>query len=128
MKSAANFRRNTQFTLVNSILYGFPSGILKETTNSFILLNNVVSSAVANQEFNAFTPDVSNLARAWNNLILDTPFGDYYNSNALRPTGGAAIDGSYYTHTDSWFTNTQYKGAIDKNARVASWLQDSWIK
>lgn len=128
LKSAANFRRNTQFTLVNSILYGFPSGVLKQTDNSFTLLNNVVSSTVANQEFNAFTPDISNLAKAWNDLILDSPFGDYYNSNALRPTGGAAIDGSYYTHTDSWFTNTQYKGAIDKNVRIASWLQDSWIK
>ena len=126
LKSAANFRRNTQFTLVNSILYGFPSGILKETTNSFILLNNVVSSAVANQEFNAFTPDVSNLARAWNNLILATPFGAY-RSNALQPIGGAALDGSYYSHTDSWFTNTQYKGAIANSG--ANWLiQGTWVK
>ncbi|GAB6122642.1 hypothetical protein [Dysgonomonas termitidis] len=126
LKSAANFRRNAQFTLVNSVLYGFPSGVLKETVNPSTLLNNVVSSTVANQEFNTFTPDVSNLARAWNNLILSSPFGAY-RSTALQPTGGAAIDGSYYSHTDAWFTNTQYKGALVSIG--ANWLtQGLWVR
>jgi hypothetical protein len=132
LKSAANFRKNTQFTLVNSILYGYPSGVLKETTNnSFTLKNNVVASTVAGKEFDAFTPDASNLARAWNNLILTSPFAysSYYTSNALKPTGGAALNGSYYSHTDPWFTTTSYKGAIDNT--VDSWLLegvfDGWI-
>lgn len=138
LKSAADFRRNCQFTLVNSVLYGFPRGILKETVNTTYTLENNVVCAVPSTGINfsadksattTFTPSTTNSGlTSYYDIILTSPFGDYYNSNDLRPTGGAAIDGSYYQHTDSFFAQTTYKGAIDKSTRVNSWLQENWIR
>ena len=55
MKSCANFRRNCQFTLANSILYGYPTGILCETSNSYVFKNNVVNGVSTN--FSGITAD-----------------------------------------------------------------------
>lgn len=126
LKSAANFRRNCRFTLVNSVLYGFPKGVLKETSNSFVLKNNVVASVPAGNEFASFTADASNKAVGVNALKLSAPFGNYYSSNALKPIAGPAKTGASFTGLDAWFTRTSYKGAIDKNG--TSWLTEAWIK
>ena len=138
LKSAADFRRNCQFTLVNSILYGFPRGILKETANTTYTLENNVVCAVPSTGINfsadktattTFTPSSTNSGlTSYSSIILTSPFGNYYDSNDLKPTGGAAINGSYYQHTDSFFAQTTYKGAIDKSTRVNSWLQENWIR
>lgn len=136
-KSGANFRRGTEFTLVNSILYGFPRGILKETDvpeANYILRNNVVAAVgtpgiafSASSSSNAsFTPDARNNAVTPTRITLNNPWGAY-RSTALRPIGGAALNGSYYTHTDSWFTNTRYKGALSNSG--ANWLTvGTWVK
>ncbi len=138
LKSGANFRRGTQFKLVNSIIYGFPTGLLFETDNtamdSLVFVNNVIAKTptgvhwAKNPTSLTWTMPASNdLVASDANIVLSSPWGDAYNSNALRPISGAAIDGDYYTHTDSWFTNVEYKGAIAKGV-VVSWLQESWIK
>lgn len=138
LKSGANFRRGTEFTLVNSILYGFPRGILKETDAiNYVLRNNVVAAvgtpgiafSASSTTNAAFVAHVSNDSVAVSGITLSDPFNysTFYTSNALKPTGGAALDGDYYTHSDSWFTNTQYKGAI-ANGLPNSWLRQSWIK
>ncbi|RNL86268.1 hypothetical protein ED312_11550 [Sinomicrobium pectinilyticum] len=127
--NAARFRRNTQYTLVNSIAYGYPTGIWNNTaqsSSSITIANNVVASVTANREYVGFSstpPATGNIASAVNSITLDSPWGNPYTTDALKPTGGAAIDGNYYTHTDPFFDNTQYKGAIDKTG--SSWLADA---
>ena len=126
LKSAANFRRNCQFTLVNSILYGYPTGILCETPNSNVFKNNVVNGVSTN--FSGITPDATTTGATEateNALGIRLPFGAYAD-NALVPFKTPAISGTYFTGLDmSFFTRVSYKGAI---APGTSWLEDGWVK
>jgi hypothetical protein len=124
--NGARFRRNTQYTLVNSIIYGYPIGIWNNTGNTFTFENNVI--AACSNCFKDFSSiPSSNVCTSVDALKLTDPFGDYYDSNALKPTGGYAVDGNYYQHTDSWFTQTSYKGAV-ASGFASSWLRQGWIK
>ena len=119
LKSAANFRRGAEFTLVNSILYGYPTGILKETNNSFIFENNAVcaigSSAV---NFSGFTPSSSNQGYSdVEDLGLDTPWDGFV------PT----TTSDTYDLDDPWFEDTDYLGAIPA-FDYASWYTGQWVK
>ena len=127
LKSCANFRRGTQFTLVNSILYGFPKGILKETDNSFVLKNNIVASIPAGNEFSVFTPDASNVVKTPTTIGLTSPWGAYKNATNLRPNASPANTGAGFSDLDSWFTTTTYKGAIAPIGS-ANWLMATWVK
>lgn len=139
LKSAADFRRNCQFTLVNSILYGFPRGILKETANAtYTLENNVVCAAsrtgFTGINFSAsasltttFTPSSTNSGlTSYDSIVLTSPWGAY-EGNSLKPTAAPALTGADFTGLDSWFTPTTYKGAI-ATGLTASWTNNStWI-
>lgn len=125
LKSAANFRRNCQFTLVNSILYGFPKGILKETDNSFTLESNVVCAAPGGVNFATFTPSATNYGLTdYSKIVLSNPWGSYKTSS-LVPTGNPAMSG--FTAVDGIQTVT-YKGAVAPARVGANWLTASWIK
>lgn len=125
LKSAADFRRNCQFELHNSILYGFPKGVFKETTNSFVCKNNIVSSVPAGNEFSTFTPDASNLVKTVAEIGLTDAWGDYRTS--LVPTGSSiANTGASFTGL-SGFDVVSYKGALDPDG-FDSWLNDKWVK
>lgn len=128
LKSAANFRRNCQFTLVNSILYGFPTGILCETSNSYVFKNNVVNGV--NTTFTGITNDGSNVAAASVAAIgLTSPWGGYRNNANLRPNATPAIDKADFSMLDSWFTSTNYVGAIAPTTAGANWLMaGTWVK
>jgi hypothetical protein len=66
---------------------------------------------------------------SYNDIVLTDPFGDYYNTNALKPTGAPANTAGYDINAvDSWFDDVEYLGAVDKAPRVNSWLRGSWIK
>ena len=129
LKSGANFRRGTEFTLVNSIVYGFPTGVLLENINanpspSSELKGMVISSVNANREVVGLTSAVDTLCLSYvapSGITLTAEWAQFYTTNALKPTGGPALNSCIYTHTDPWFTATNYyKGAIDRNG-------DSWL-
>lgn len=122
MKSCANFRRNCQFTLVNSILYGYPTGILCETSNSHVFKNNIVNGV--NTTFSGITADTTNTAAANVDAIgLTSPWGG---RTGLQPNASPANTGADFTGLDSWFTTTTYKGAVAPG--LVNWLTEAWIK
>ena len=100
LKSGANFRRNTQFELSNSVICGFPKGILKETNNDFILENNYVTSTPkAGMEFATFTPDPSNL--------IENPLSDAFANPLTAEDLELLFDYSgvgAFANGSSWFT------------------------
>lgn len=121
MKSCANFRRNCQFTLVNSILYGYPTGILCETTNSYVFKNNVVNGV--STTFSGITADATNTAAASAEAIgLTSPWGGY---TGLMPNASPANAGTDFSELDSWFTTTSYRGAVGGRS---NWLTQAWVK
>lgn len=128
MKSCANFRRNCQFTLANSILYGYPTGILCETSNSYVFKNNVVNGVSTN--FSGITADATNTAAASVDAIgLTSPWGAYKSQTNLRPNAALALSGADFGGLDSWFTVTSYKGAIPPTTGGANWMmQGTWVK
>lgn len=127
LKSAADFRRNCGFTLVNSVLGGFPKGIFKETTNAdYKLKNNIVSSVPnAGSEYVTFTPDASNTRTAITS-VLTSPWTYYnFNSNSLKPvSGGEATSGANFDGLTG-FEIVSYKGAI--NPIGQNWLTQNWV-
>ena len=138
LKSCADFRRNCQYTLVNSILYGAKTGILDETSNTDVtdpikLENNVVVASPAGTGVNFSGVDVvsgtnSGLA-SYSTITLSSPWGNAYTSTALTPTGGYAYDYNTYNAASisSFFVNTDWKGgALD--ASGVYWINNSWVK
>lgn len=97
LKSGANFRRNAQFDLQNSIICGYPIGILKDTQNDYILKNNYVTSQPEGKEFVPFTPDASNRKE----LPLIAPFsGTGKGLLSSKPNVGAFAHG--YWLSGNW--------------------------
>ncbi len=133
LKSCADFRRNCQYTLVNSILYGAKVGILDETSNSYILENNVIVASPAGTGTNfsgvATVSSTNYGLTSYAGIVLTSPWGNAYTATtaALRPTTAPAV-GTTYTHTDSWFTATGYKGAINNDTDIAPWITANWVK
>jgi hypothetical protein len=129
LHNGARFRRNTQYTLVNSIVYGYPTGVWNNTANSHRFQYNVVwGVTTAYLDFPAGEPDGTNntVANA-NSIVLTAPFGNYYNSPALVPTGNPALSGANFTGLDmSFFTTTTYKGAVPPSG--LKWLLLAWIR
>jgi hypothetical protein len=134
LKSCADFRRNCQYTLVNSILYGAKTGILDETSNSYVLENNVVVASPAGTGVNFSGVDVVSTTNYgltdYSAITLTSPWGNAYahTTEALTPTGGYADSGVYDAASiSSFFVNTDWKGGALDDAAVY-WLGDSWIK
>lgn len=129
LKSAGNFRRHSRFTLVNSILYGFPTGLLfteqtQDILNQSEFAYSVISSTTAGNEIVGGTVSGKNIDKV-NNANLTTVINDPWNINGVRPKG-IAESGANFDGLNSWFTKTTYKGAI-ASGRAANWLTESWI-
>jgi hypothetical protein len=135
LKSAADFRRNCQFTLVNSILYGFPRGILKETANTTYTLKNNVVCAVPSTGINfsadksattTFTPDNTNTGlTSYDDIILNNPWGGYKSVDALMPIGDPALSGASFAGLTG-FSVVTYKGAFSDLGDT--WTSESWVR
>lgn len=131
LKSAGDFRRNCQFDLRNTIMYGFPKGLLLETTNTYSFLSNIVSATTTGQEFYQFTPDSSNKIAtvsksaddSSNTIQLNNPWGNYLDNSSLKATGSPAINGTNFEKLDSWFIRTSYKGAF---GGFSYWYNGIW--
>ena len=133
LKSCADFRRNCQYTLVNSILYGAKTGILDETSNSYVLENNVVVASPAGTGVNfsgvASVSGTNYGLTSYSTIELTSPWGNAYTTTALTPTGGYAYDYNTYNAASisSFFVNTDWKGgAFD--ASGVYWINNSWVK
>lgn len=136
LKSCTDFRRNCEFTLINSVVYGFPRGILRETKNSnYVLEDNVVCAAsngqVAGINFSAdnatndtFTPSASNVGLTDYSLIeLNNPWGNY-KTKALIPLGNPAMTGAYSL---PGIEAVNYKGAF-KPGLTTVWTAQAWVR
>ena len=129
--NGARFRRNTQYTLVNSIAYGYPTGVWNNTSNSYRFQYNVVWGVTTPYlDFPVGEPDTTNDdVLSASALGLTSPFGNYYNSNALRPTSSSpAYSGADFTGLDTSFFDDSvvYKGAVSTSG--ANWLLAAWIR
>nr|WP_320059270.1 hypothetical protein [uncultured Bacteroides sp.] len=127
LKSAANFRRNCKFTLVNSVLYGFPKGILKETTNTYTLENNVVCAVPGTGvNFSVFTPSATNSGlTSYNNIVLNNPWGGYKSTTALVPIAAPALSGASFAGLTG-FDVVTYKGAFAGSGNT--WTSATWVR
>jgi hypothetical protein len=134
LKSAANFRRGTQFTLVNSVLYGFPTGILLQDINtnptpSSILKSNVICSTTSGQEISGLTSAVDasgNSLVAVNGIQLTDPWGNYKSMDLAPVEDTPAYSGTHFTGLTGLEVVT-YKGAIDPD-EFSSWLDEDWVR
>ena len=135
LKSAADFRRNCQFTLVNSVLYGFPRGILKETANTTYTLENNVVCAVPSTGINfsadksattTFTPSTTNSGlTSYDDIILNNPWGGYKSVDALMPVGDPALSGASFAGLTG-FDVVTYKGAFSD--LEDTWTSATWVR
>ena len=136
LKSCADFRRNCEFTLINSVVYGFPRGILRETKNSnYVLENNVICAAsngqVAGINFSAdnatndtFTPSASNVGLTDYSLIkLNNPWGNY-KTKALIPLDNPAKTGAYSL---TGIEAVNYKGVFNPRLKTV-WTAQAWVR
>ena len=124
--NGARFRRNTQYTLVNSIIYGYPTGIWNNTANTSTCDYNVVSAC--STCFLDFPTPPTYISTTVGGITLSSPFGNY-KSGALAPNGGYALDGLVYTpiFSDPFFDTVYWEGgAWDPYGNY--WLADSWVR
>ena len=135
LKSCTDFRRNCEFTLVNSVVYGFPRGILRETKNSnYVLEDNVVCAAshgqVAGINFSTdksandtFTPSKTNVGLAdYGAMGIKNAWGSY-KTNDLSPKTDPAYSGAYSLPS---IESVSYKGAFDPEGTV--WTTEAWVR
>lgn len=135
LKSAADFRRNCQFTLVNSVLYGFPRGILKETANATYTLENNVVCAVPSTGINfsadksattTFIPSATNSGlTSYDDLGLNDPWGGDYKGADLVPFANPALSGASFAGLTG-FDVVTYKGAFSGSGNT--WAIATWVR
>lgn len=133
-KSAANFRRGTEFTLVNSIIYGFPKGLYftdepQSQLDNSIFANNIIASYPAGNELvsDAASGKVKELDITKVDSVDEIGLVNPWTLTGLIPgQDSKATDGNYYTKLDVWFTKVAFKGAANDNR--ANWLDDKWIR
>ena len=125
LKDGAHFRRNCGFTLVNSIIYGYPYGVeLQGASSEYTFKNNVIQGWTAAYK-SSFGADDSNIVVTDANYGLTTPWGVYDNDAALMPNASPANTGVNFSDLDSWFTTTTYKGAVGGRS---NWLTQAWVR
>jgi hypothetical protein len=130
--AAARFRRNSSFTLVNAIFYGYPTGVWNNNANaSFTLDTNVGTALPSTNTYVGFTSlpasdvTVANAA----SLELDSPFGSYKN-DGLTPSSGDAAGVPYDASLlDAFFDTPVFLGgANDSDLFGTNWLSATWVR
>jgi PKD repeat protein len=132
-QNGARIRRNSQLSLFNSIVIGYPTGILLDgtgSTNSYLgdtllLKNNIVAGAlgrnITTNQAASYDAVVSKFMTEGNDTsntfagILNDPF-NYLNPNFLPASGSNAASGASFSGSeisDTFFTATTFRGAID---------------
>jgi hypothetical protein len=137
--AAARFRRNSSFTLVNAIFYGYPTGVWNNSANaSFTLHDNVGTAINAGETYRNFgTIDASNITVAnAGSLELTDPFGSYtggiwnpsYKNDGLTPSDSPAADDPYdATLLGAFFDEPYFRGGAN-DAGGYNWLDAIWVR
>ncbi len=143
----AHIRRNTLASFYNSVIMGWPQGILYDGTGVHCAIQNDSSRVKANIFAGCYTGfsavptptgcgfDATAYTTA-NNTILPTtvaamlsnPYGNvstgsYSTGNFYPSAGSPALSGANFTYpgiNDPWFTVTTYRGAFDQNSTWAN--------
>ncbi len=143
-KRTGHWRRSTQYGLHNSILMGWPVGILvdgKNTTtaaqgDTLTLRNSILAGNVKN--FDTTSSNGTFNVTAWGtdaakgNTLLAEPadamLEDPFNQDApnfLPKAGSQALSGSSFAHprvADPFFTSTTFRGAMGTNDWTRGWM------
>lgn len=143
----AHIRRNSLASFYNSVMMGWPQGILYDGQGVTCAIQNDTSRVKANIFagcYNGFAStnagcgfDATAYSNA-NNTVLPTtaavqlsnPYGNvstgsYSPANFFPSAGSPALSGANFSFpgiNDPWFTTTTYRGAFDQNS---TWL-DGW--
>jgi hypothetical protein len=137
----ANIRRNSNFVLRNSILYGYKTVITDATPQPITLENNVLGLIPSAVAFNSTAADltlpVSNSVGDATNLgirlVNPFQFSGFFSSGlrSLRPTAAPSSTGATFIDadlSDPFFTPTTYKGAIPAtNSAAEYWIGAAWV-
>jgi hypothetical protein len=135
LKDAAELRRNSSFTIVNAIFYGYPNGLHNNSANaSFVLHDNVGTAFNANATYLGFSNiDASNDSVAIPaDLVLTAPFGNY-KTGGLTPSEGPAYDNAVFDPTslsccsaESSFVVPVFLGGAN-DSYGGNWLAYGWV-
>ena len=142
-----HLRRNSLISVVNSVVIGWPTGLLYDGSGTTCAVQNDTSRVKANVFagcYNGFTStnagcsfDASGYTNANNSVFpatggagLTNPYGGVlngsYSPSFFMPAGGSpALNGGNFTlpgMNDPFFTSTAYRGAFDLNSTWA----DGW--
>ncbi len=131
----ANIRRNSNFVLRNSILYGYKQVVTVSTPQTVILENNVVGLIPSGVASNVTLPSSNSpVAATALDLRLVNPFqySAFFSAalRALRPVATPSSMGAVFDTdiADAFFTPTTYKGAIPgTNNATDYWIGASWV-
>lgn len=145
-RNGAQPRRNTHIYIYNSILMGYPTGLLIDgtATNANVLAdtmiqNNIVAATQSSKWVSSTTGDAGVINLLSNNasnrfytgnggVLLTNPYA--LNNPNLRPAAGSpALTGASFNHiglvNDAFFTKTTYVGALNRPANQ-NWAT-TWV-
>jgi len=146
-KRGAHIRRNSKLSFFNTILMGYPTGVLLDGTgvanaclgDSMAIKNNILAgcpimadtAAMGGNGFNAInfinTAAFSNRVFTNNtDIMLTNPYGYENGGNWLPLTGSPALTGANFTWTqlsDPFFTSTTFVGAFGTSNWASGWTQ-----
>lgn len=144
---AAQIRRNSSMSLLNSVITGFPIGLyiddskgeatsLNATAGTLKFANNIIAGCPTPLK-SAAGFDIAAWVNANNNQVLDSAqlvgmvdpfkFSSSVSAQAGRPnfllsTGSVALTGAAFTNLPAFFQSVAYKGAFDgTNDWTATW-------
>jgi hypothetical protein len=140
-------RRNSNLHVYNSIVMGWPIGILidGQASQDSVLAHKLVEDNIIGVANSAnYVGTISPVNPAVNTLLLSGADNRFFTGNAgiqlknpynlpspdLRPiTGSPALTGGDFTHPalkGTFFTTTKYVGALNKQA-ATNWIKETWV-
>ena len=155
--AGAQIRRNSSISIFNSVIMGYPTGLLIDASkgtptdnnisgNTLFVQNSIISGSAKPVDYSASTTaatgwtatDAMNWFNtvAYGNSILATndevmlaaPF-DYSNPDFTPQSGSPLLTGASFTNSllTSDFVPTSYRGAVGPSGEDATWWKD-WTK
>ncbi|MBV9961373.1 MAG: T9SS type A sorting domain-containing protein [Parafilimonas sp.] len=147
--AGAHIRRNSDLKVFNSVLMGYPTGVLIDGT---LTQGNVVTDTLLANNIIAVQGDDSNYVRTVSpsdnasvvDLIRNHAANRFYQNNSgvqltnpynlnnpnLRPKSGSpAISGASFAHaglSNSFFQKVSFVGALPSN-KAQDWTHESWV-
>jgi hypothetical protein len=151
----AQIRRNSSISIFNSVIMGYPTGILIDdskgavTTNidadKLVIQNTIVAGCAKALDYSPASPantwnatqvlDWFNTAGSGNSILttndevkLTAPY-NYTSPDFTPQTGSPLLSGASFTHAklSSGFTQVNYRGAVGASGDDATWWK-GWTK